>query len=537
MRVSYLALFLLVGTERGWPPSLPVDLWEDVTESTIGVNSYWTNMVELADVNEDGLVDVLSAIGAGNDDPQPPEFSRIYLNQGPRKQFREATEEIFGPRPLGIARVIKVRDVNDDGHADIIVGLTFETESRLFLGRGQGQFFDATETHFPRIKASVDDLELGDMDGDGDLDIVLCVWGSGNPKTNEGGRTRLWLNDGEGRFTDATETHMPERRIKFPWELELVDIDNDYDLDVLVAPWKDQTSYLFENDGHGKLADVTEGRLPLSANNFDFEAMDLTGDGYLDLITINTGELLEGPQEPRRNQILVNDRRGGFVDASPELWPDEENSAYDDNTSIFLDYDSDGDADVLIAALTGPDRLLINDATGRLKEAPGVFPNQGIKLPPQIYPVIWNGKALFGCTLYISLADLDGDKKLDAAFAQGETRNLIPFGGFEDKIYFGSGIAPDTAPPIISLVEKLEPSAGLRRVRARVHDNKSPTMPHDWSSVAVRWSEGDTSGEEPMRWYGEYLWSGKIPDAAGGKMTYQVCATDAAGNSACSRPE
>jgi hypothetical protein len=62
-------------------------------------------------------------------------------------------------------------------------------------------------------------------------------------------------------------------------------------------------------------------------------------------------------------------------------------------------------------------------------------------------------------------------------------------------------------------------------------------MPHDWSSVTVRWSEGDTSGEEPMRWYGEYLWSGKIPDAAGGKMTYQVCATDAAGNSACSRPE
>lgn len=363
--------------ERGWPSTLPVDLWEDVTESTIGVNSHWTNMVELADVNEDSLVDVLSAIGVGNDDPQPPEFSRIYLNQGPGTKFHEATKGIFGPSPLGIARVIKVRDVNDDGHVDVLVGLTFETESRLFLGQGEGRFLGATGTHFPRLKASVDDLELGDMDGDGDLDVVLCVWGPGNPKTNEGGRTMLWLNDGEGRFTDATETQMPETSIKFPWELELVDIDNDYDLDVLVAPWKDQTSYLFENDGHGKLTDVTKGRLSLSANNFDFEAIDLTGDGYLDLITINTGELLVGPQEPRRDQILANDRSGGFVNASSELWPDEENFAYDDNASVFLDYDSDGDADVLIAALTGPDRLLINDGAGRLKQAPGVFPESG----------------------------------------------------------------------------------------------------------------------------------------------------------------
>ncbi|MGH9361995.1 MAG: CRTAC1 family protein, partial [Thermoanaerobaculia bacterium] len=48
---------------------------------------------------------------------------------------------------------------------------------------------------------------------DGDLDLVLADWGPGNNMTNDGGLTRLWLNDGAGRFLDVaplvgvTETH------------------------------------------------------------------------------------------------------------------------------------------------------------------------------------------------------------------------------------------------------------------------------------------------------------------------------------------
>jgi hypothetical protein len=69
-------------------------------------------------------------------------------------------------------------------------------------------------------------------------------------------------------------------------------------------------------------------------------------------------------------------------------------------------------------------------------------------------------------------------------------------------------------------------------VRARVHDNKSPTAPHDWKSVVLRWTADGKTQEYPMRWYGEYLWSSSVENPQGSNMEYQVCATDAVGNRA-----
>jgi hypothetical protein len=58
-------------------------------------------------------------------------------------------------------------------------------------------------------------------------------------------------------------------------------------------------------------------------------------------------------------------------------------------------------------------------------------------------------------------------------------------------------------------------------------------MPHDWRAVAVEWQDGARGGSVPMRWYGEYLWRASVP-AAAAAGTLRVCATDAAGNRACS---
>lgn len=484
----------------------PVALWIDVTDATIGETKGWTNKVELADINGDQRVDLLFANGGNYDTPGILEVSQVFLNQGPEQMFEEASQQVFG-KILLLVRVIKVRDVNSDGQPDILLGTTFQTQSQLYLGDGSGNFTNVTTTHLPQIDSSIGDLEFGDVDGDSDLDLVLADWGANSPMTNEGGRTMLWLNDGAGHFSDATETNMPDVLVKFSWELEFVDVDNDYDLDILVSCKVCQGSFLFENDSMGKFTDVTKDRLPQFTNNYDFEAMDLNGDNYLDLVTINDGV---NAQE----HLFLNNQQGGFENATLRFWDSKDNFGCDDNMHVFLDFDSDGDADLLIGSLDCPDRLLLNDGSGRLKIS-GLI------------------KGNTPGTLGIAVADLNGDHKLDVVIAQGE----VP-ASLAEKVYLGQDIQPDTAQPVITLVEELSTldANQLIQIRARIHDHKSPTMPHDWQSIVLRWTTNGQSQETPMQWYGEYLWRGTINEPPAGNLSYEVCATDAAGNEACSAP-
>jgi hypothetical protein len=64
--------------------------------------------------------------------------------------FVEATDTVFGATG-DLARVIKVRDVDGDGDPDILVGTTYQTQSRLFRNDGGGAFTEVTATHLPQM--------------------------------------------------------------------------------------------------------------------------------------------------------------------------------------------------------------------------------------------------------------------------------------------------------------------------------------------------------------------------------------------------
>ena len=182
-------------------------VWIDVTAEAIGETAEWTNKVELADIDADDDVDLLFANGGDYETPGTPELSRVFLNDGDGT-FIEATAAVFGDSPL-LTRVIKVGDLDGDGNVDIVVGTTYDTQSRLLLGDGSGEFSDVTATNLPSADLSAGDLEIGDVDGDEDLDIVIADWGDGSP-FGAGGLVTLWLNDGAAVFTDATAAQMPQ---------------------------------------------------------------------------------------------------------------------------------------------------------------------------------------------------------------------------------------------------------------------------------------------------------------------------------------
>ena len=232
--------------------------------------------------------------------------------------------------------------------------------------------------------------------------------------------------------------------------------------------------------------------MPQYTNNYEFEAMDLDGDGFLDLVTMNDGEIAGEDSSSRREHVFRNDGKGRYRDATDAWWPPAHNVGEDDNMAAFLDFDADGDADIVVGSLSGPDRLLINDGKGRLAVALDVF----------------DGEPTPG-TLGLALADLDGDHRMDVAQGQGEHKTAI-----DERVFSGRGLKPDTAAPSVSLVAS-GTSAGARVVRARVHDHKSPSLATEWKRVAVEWTTASGVREVPMKWYGEYPVAGRLVPGRG----------------------
>ncbi|MFK7926121.1 MAG: FG-GAP repeat domain-containing protein [Bacteroidia bacterium] len=263
--------------------------------------------IALADFDADGDLDIVFV----SEDDQINEF---YLNDG--KGFFTDVSERLGV--TGTTNAIIAADFDQDGDLDLAFGNA--GQNYLLLNDGKGNFQDQTKKLLPAVLDQTQDLEAGDVDGDGDLDII-----AGNEDQN-----RLYLNDGTGKFTDATEgrlTFWADEREETR-EADFGDIDGDGDLDLVFANVVFQVGTLAQNrlllnDGKGYFTDVSEQALvqeePFLSVDADF--WDADEDGDLDLFICNS---FGGPF-----QLFANDGTGQFVDISQESLPDLVGSGID----------------------------------------------------------------------------------------------------------------------------------------------------------------------------------------------------------------
>jgi hypothetical protein len=123
-----------------------------------------------------------------------------------------------------------------------------------------------------------------DFDNDGDIDLYIakCRQGVNNPEDPRRWN-RLFVNDGNGNYTDQASQFGIQIKNQ-SWTADFGDIDNDGDLDLVITN-HDATIQLFENDGTGNYAEITAGSgLEITGFFLQSKFVDMDNDGFLDLM-------------------------------------------------------------------------------------------------------------------------------------------------------------------------------------------------------------------------------------------------------------
>ena len=263
---------------------------------------------------------------------------------------------------------VALGDIDGDGRCDIfLAGLG--GGSTLYRNLGDWKFTNITTQAFAQPAAGDLPLSgldatgavLADLDGDGDLDLLVNAIGRG---------TRCFQNDGHGRFTDVT-TAAGLGGMSGATSLTLADIDGDGDLDLYVVNYRSST---VRDEFQQRFEIKVVNGLPsvASVNGRPTTAPDLVGRFSVDA----EGHITEHGEA---DTLFLNDGKGHFTAApfTGGRFKDETGAAltsppYDWGlAAMFRDLNGDGAPDLYVCNdLNSPDRIWLNDGHGNFSAIP-----------------------------------------------------------------------------------------------------------------------------------------------------------------------
>lgn len=301
---------------------------------------------------------------------------------------------------------VVVADFNGDGWDDAFITNCFTqvttpspaNVSKVYINRADGSGrFTYEPTSFPGDLRPSTSAAAGDVDRDGDVDLLVTNDSRG--AGGQGERSRLYLNDGTGRFTDVTETHLPGNQAPqhSGFRGYIVDMNNDAWPDIVIAG---QLNQYFVNRGDGTLADST-ARLPFHPSTgrpHQFSTMgiaiaDFNGDGRLDMALADSYE---------QNRLWMQQPDGSFLDVTTGNLPPEGENTVD---AVAADFNGDGLLDVVTANFKGPNPhgLYINLGNGG--EGYARFEDRS-----DLIPIVGNDYR------GVAVTDFNNDGRIDLAF-------------------------------------------------------------------------------------------------------------------------
>jgi hypothetical protein len=248
-------------------------------------------------------------------------------------------------------------DIDGDGDLDIVMVTnlsSYGSTIRVWVNDGAGGFFDESTARAPAINCHAQRVELADLNGDKDLDLmVACYYAS---PTNASGGLRQLANDGKGKFTDVSNTNMPGAYQNEYWyDIAAGDIDGDGDMDAIATGTNGYTARVLVNGGDpfatgGAYFFVNNNLMSIGWNGTGYTSAiigDLSGDGQNDVYLGTTSQ----------NQLWHNTGAGKMSNVSVSHLP----SLSDDTRKVIMcDVDLDDDLDLFVVD-NGPIRLNLSE--------------------------------------------------------------------------------------------------------------------------------------------------------------------------------
>ncbi|MBC7815936.1 MAG: VCBS repeat-containing protein, partial [Planctomycetaceae bacterium] len=215
-------------------------------------------------------------------------------------------------------------DLDRDGDLDVLISRG-QQEIAVLFNDGTGRFTQSGQNF---AISDVQRVALGDIDGDGDLDAFVA---RGDRSPEMGLPNEVWLNNGDGTFANSGQQLGSSLSV----DVGLIDLDSDGDLDAFVANVEEDHE-IWLNDGTGQFSDSGQ-RLANTRYAYDVEVGDLDNDGDIDAIVVGGSQAMS---------VWRNDGNASFTQSIQPM-------AVRNIPAIGValgDIDNDGDLDAVIGA-------------------------------------------------------------------------------------------------------------------------------------------------------------------------------------------
>jgi hypothetical protein len=275
-----------------------------------GTSSSWTELdnddmfmqcANMADINNDGWLDAFGCHDTG--------APRIWLNNGSGSlAYNNYVDFSTNPSSDASGNYGSVFiDFDNDGDLDFFIAhcrqgvynsMDPRRWNRLFVNDGTNHYTDEAYTYGVQNHEQSWTTDFGDIDNDGDLDMVV---------TNHSTHMQLFLNDGTGHYTDASTGSGIALNAAY-LQSKFEDLDNDGFLDLITSGnLSGSAEFYFHGNGDGTFTQMP-GMLPEPAvqNLHTFALGDMNHDGFLDVYA-GYGSGYVTPSSSRRDELYLND--------------------------------------------------------------------------------------------------------------------------------------------------------------------------------------------------------------------------------------